>query len=100
MCVLFSWVRLDAHTDKGNNPPPPHTHTLHSPLLSTLRQVLQVLRAMDALWKRAGLDLCVLAYECVATGPSSGMLEIVGSAATVAAIVSDAEATAWGAGES
>ena len=49
--------------------------------------VLLVLRVMDALWRREGLDLQVCAYDCVATGPSTGVLMMVPQSATVAAIV-------------
>jgi len=44
---------------------------------------------MDALWRREGLDLLVSAYDCVATGPSSGLLEMVPASATVASIVAE-----------
>ena len=43
---------------------------------------------MDRLWHAEGLDLCMSAYRCVATGDGVGMLEIVGNAMTLAAIVS------------
>ena len=47
---------------------------------------LQMLRLMEKLWQRAGLDLCMTAYGCVATGPSSGIIEVVSPAETVASI--------------
>lgn len=51
--------------------------------------VLQVLRIMDILWKRANLDLRVLPYDCMATGQGLGMLEIVPNSCTVAMIVEE-----------
>ena len=50
---------------------------------------LQVLRIMDNLWKKAGLDLCMSAYGCVATAPEEGMLEVVPNSNTLAGIVKD-----------
>jgi phosphatidylinositol-4,5-bisphosphate 3-kinase len=43
---------------------------------------------MDALWRQAGLDLCMSPYRCVATWHDGGMLEIVKNSATTAAIQS------------
>lgn len=31
---------------------------------------LQMLRLMEKLWQRSGLDLCLTPYGCVATGPN------------------------------
>lgn len=57
---------------------------------------LQVLSAMDRLWKKDELDLHMSAYGCISTGNEIGMLEIVGNSATLANIVAscrnDAEA--------
>ena len=36
---------------------------------------------MDALWRQAGLDLCMSPYRCVATWHDGGMLEIVKNSA-------------------
>eukprot|EP00899_Mesostigma_viride_P008452 jgi/Mesvir1/17608/Mv08835-RA.1 len=38
---------------------------------------LQMLRTMERLWLRCGMDLGVAPYHVVATGPSSGMIEVV-----------------------
>lgn len=48
---------------------------------------LQLIRIMDRLWKSEGLDLCVSAYECVATGLDLGMLEVVEDSETFANII-------------
>ncbi len=42
---------------------------------------------MDSIWKTDGLDLMMSPYDCIATGPASGMLEIVRNAETIASIV-------------
>ena len=50
---------------------------------------LQVLRIMDGLWMRAGMDLNMNAYGCVATASEEGMLEVVPSSNTMAGIVKE-----------
>jgi len=47
---------------------------------------LQMLRIMDKLWKREGLDLKMNPYGCVATGNEIGFIEIVLNADTTANI--------------
>ena len=36
------------------------------------------------IWQKDGLDLCLIPYGCVATGPNSGVIEVVKDAKTVA----------------
>eukprot|EP01138_Halocafeteria_seosinensis_P015715 gb/GECG01016036.1/.p1 GENE.gb/GECG01016036.1/~~gb/GECG01016036.1/.p1 ORF type:complete len:1624 (+),score=179.59 gb/GECG01016036.1/:1-4872(+) len=48
---------------------------------------LQLIRIMDRLWKSEGLDLCMSAYECVATGLDVGVLEVVENSETFASII-------------
>jgi len=48
---------------------------------------LQLLSIMDTVWKSEGLDLCLSAYGCIATGDEEGMLEIVLNSTTLASIV-------------
>ena len=36
------------------------------------------------IWQKDGLDLCMIPYGCVATGPNSGVIEVVKDAKTVA----------------
>eukprot|EP01103_Thecamoeba_quadrilineata_P016510 TRINITY_DN5541_c0_g2_i1.p1 TRINITY_DN5541_c0_g2~~TRINITY_DN5541_c0_g2_i1.p1 ORF type:complete len:1076 (+),score=197.79 TRINITY_DN5541_c0_g2_i1:18-3245(+) len=47
---------------------------------------LQMLRLMDKLWKREGLDLRMHPYGCIATGNEVGMIEVVLNADTTANI--------------
>jgi hypothetical protein len=50
---------------------------------------LQMLRIMDKLWKREGLDLQLAPYGCIATGESVGFIEVVLNSATTAAITKE-----------
>ncbi|XP_013393974.2 phosphatidylinositol 4,5-bisphosphate 3-kinase catalytic subunit beta isoform-like [Lingula anatina] len=47
---------------------------------------LQILHLMDSIWQAEGLDLRLIPYGCIATGPSSGMIELVTDSQTVANI--------------
>lgn len=47
---------------------------------------LQILRAMDSLWKDQDLDLRLSIYGCVSTGDQTGFIEIVPNAETIARI--------------
>ncbi|CAC5401291.1 PIK3C2 [Mytilus coruscus] len=38
---------------------------------------LQMIRIMDRLWLKQGLDLKMITFSCLATGPKKGMVEIV-----------------------
>ncbi|XP_018496973.1 phosphatidylinositol 4,5-bisphosphate 3-kinase catalytic subunit alpha isoform [Galendromus occidentalis] len=44
---------------------------------------LQVIRIMDSIWKREGLDLRMMPYACLSTGENVGMIEVVKNAMTV-----------------
>lgn len=44
---------------------------------------LQVIRIIDLIWRREGLDLKMLPYTCLATGKQVGMIEVVRNAKTV-----------------
>ena len=39
---------------------------------------------VSQIWQKDGLDLCLIPYGCVATGPNSGTIEVVKGAKTVA----------------
>ncbi|XP_064642151.1 phosphatidylinositol 4,5-bisphosphate 3-kinase catalytic subunit beta isoform-like [Lineus longissimus] len=47
---------------------------------------LQILRIMDKLWQAEGLDLRLIPYKCISTGPESGLIEIVLNSQTIANI--------------
>jgi hypothetical protein len=51
---------------------------------------LQMIRLMDKLWQRAGLNLELSPYACIATGDQQGMIEIVLNSETVANITKTA----------
>ncbi|XP_048481106.1 phosphatidylinositol 4-phosphate 3-kinase C2 domain-containing subunit alpha isoform X7 [Plutella xylostella] len=53
--------------------------------------VLQIIRVMDALWLRSGLDLRLVCFQAVPTAARQGMIEIVSEAETLRAIQ-----TEWG----
>ena len=44
---------------------------------------LQMIRVMDKLWLREGLDLKIVTFACVATGENQGILEMVTEAKTL-----------------
>jgi phosphatidylinositol-4-phosphate 3-kinase len=48
--------------------------------------VLQMIKLMEKIWLRAGLDLKMVTYDCVATGQDHGMLEVVTDSSTLRAI--------------
>ncbi|XP_053308041.1 phosphatidylinositol 4,5-bisphosphate 3-kinase catalytic subunit delta isoform [Spea bombifrons] len=47
---------------------------------------LQMIRLMDFLWKREGLDLRVTPYGCLSTGDKTGLIEVVMRSDTIANI--------------
>ncbi|KAF0701276.1 Aste57867_8205 [Aphanomyces stellatus] len=47
---------------------------------------LQLIRVMDELWRAEGMDLAMEPYKCVATGPMTGLLQVVLNAVTTADI--------------
>ena len=51
---------------------------------------LQIIRVMDKLWKRDGLDLQLSPYGCISTGDEVGMIEVVRNSNTTAAITRQA----------
>lgn len=47
---------------------------------------LQIIKIVDALWRSEGLDMCMLAYSCLATGKNVGLIEVVNRAETITSI--------------
>ena len=48
---------------------------------------IQILRVMDQMWKKCGMDLLISPYSVVPTGNEEGFIEIVENSKTVAGIV-------------
>lgn len=53
------------------------------PIKSVMIFYLQMIRLMDRLWLRAGLDLRIVSFHCVPTGWKAGMVEFVEDAPTL-----------------
>ena len=51
--------------------------------------ILQLLRVMDDLWKKEGLDMNMMLYGCISTGFERGLLQVVLNATTVGRILSE-----------
>lgn len=47
---------------------------------------MQLIDIMNKLWLREGLDLKMITYKCMATGPDVGMIEVVREAETLGQI--------------
>ncbi|EGC34226.1 hypothetical protein DICPUDRAFT_35373 [Dictyostelium purpureum] len=47
---------------------------------------IQMINIMDRMWLNSGLDLQTITYQCIASGPMEGMIEIVGDSKTIADI--------------
>ena len=50
--------------------------------------IMQLLRVMDDLWKKEGLDMQMMLYDCISTGFERGLLQVVLNATTVGRILS------------
>jgi hypothetical protein len=48
---------------------------------------LQMLRIMDKLWRKRGLDLHMQPYGCISTGDGVGMIEVVLNSQTIANVI-------------
>ncbi|XP_053331098.1 phosphatidylinositol 4,5-bisphosphate 3-kinase catalytic subunit delta isoform-like [Spea bombifrons] len=55
---------------------------------------LQMIRQMDILWKREGLDLRMIPYGCLSTGDKTGLIEVVMRSETIANIQRDCSSVA------
>ena len=56
---------------------------VYQPRKSLMIVYLQMIRLMDRLWLRAGLDLRIVSFHCVPTGWKAGMVEFVEDAPTL-----------------
>lgn len=44
---------------------------------------MQMVKIMDRLWLRQGLDLKIITFSCLATGPKRGIIELVTESETL-----------------
>jgi phosphatidylinositol-4-phosphate 3-kinase len=51
---------------------------------------MQLLRVMSQLWKKEGLDMQMMLYDCISTGFERGLLQVVLNATTLGHILLDA----------
>jgi phosphatidylinositol kinase/protein kinase (PI-3 family) len=52
--------------------------------------IMQLLRVMNDLWKREGLDMQMMLYDCMSTGYERGLLQVVQNATTLGSILMEA----------
>ena len=52
--------------------------------------IMQLLRVMDDLWRREGLDMQMMLYDCISTGFERGLLQVVLNATTLGNILQEA----------
>lgn len=48
--------------------------------------IMQLLRVMNELWKKEGLDMQMMLYDCISTGYERGLLQVVLNATTLGEI--------------
>lgn len=49
--------------------------------------ILQLLRVMEDLWRREGLEMRMMIYDCISTGFERGLLQVVQNATTLGSII-------------
>ena len=52
--------------------------------------ILQLLNIMNDIWRKEGLDMQMMLYDCISTGDERGLLQVVQNATTLASILLDA----------
>jgi hypothetical protein len=52
--------------------------------------IMQLLRVMDDLWRKEGMDMQMRLYDCISTGHERGLLQVVLQAKTLGSILLDA----------
>lgn len=52
--------------------------------------ILQLLRVMDDIWRKEGLEMQMMLYNCISTGFERGLLQVVLNATTLGRILMDA----------
>jgi phosphatidylinositol-4,5-bisphosphate 3-kinase catalytic subunit alpha/beta/delta len=49
--------------------------------------ILQLLRVMDDIWRKEGLEMQMMLYDCISTGFERGLLQVVLNATTLGSIL-------------
>jgi phosphatidylinositol kinase/protein kinase (PI-3 family) len=49
--------------------------------------ILQLLRVMEDLWRREGLEMRMMIYDCISTGFERGLLQVVQNATTLGSVI-------------
>jgi len=62
--------------------------------------IMQLLRVMNDLWRREGLDMQMQLYDCISTGFERGLLQVVLNANTLGNILAEATDKAGKSGKS
>ncbi|KAF8561514.1 hypothetical protein P879_07513 [Paragonimus westermani] len=81
-CPAEEAERPSLHTDRTDDN---QTNELHSSQLNG-NEISLLNRVMDRIWKNEGMDMCLVPYGCLATGPEMGLIEAVRNARTVMSI--------------
>lgn len=78
------WLTLKNADENGDN------IVLMLKVGDDLRQdtlILQLLHVMQELWRREGLDMQMMVYDCITTGFERGLLQVVLNSATLGTII-------------
>lgn len=82
-------IRRSSYSSTNINGVPVATSAIIFKVGDDLRQdmlTLQIIRIVDSIWRSEGLDMCMLAYTCLATGKNVGIIEVVNRAETITSI--------------
>ena len=81
------WLNLTNGLEQGKN------FVLMLKVGDDLRQdalILQLLKIMNDLWKKEGLDMQMMIYGCISTGDERGLLEVVLNSSTLGGVLLEA----------
>ena len=91
-CKIMSSKKLPIWMEFCNSDPLCEPLTILFKAGDDLRQdllTLQLLSIMDSLWMKEDLNLCLIPYQCVATGEGIGMIQVVLQSNTIANITKE-----------